>query len=51
MHVRRKPELNYVELKCESRWANVTIGLSCQVENTAYIAYTGTNEFIDVVSR
>ncbi|KAF9222537.1 hypothetical protein BS17DRAFT_783008 [Gyrodon lividus] len=32
-------------------WANVTVGLPCQVENTAYIAYAGTNEFIDVVSR
>ncbi|KAH7888578.1 hypothetical protein F5I97DRAFT_717186 [Phlebopus sp. FC_14] len=32
-------------------WANVTVGLPCVVENTAYIAYAGTNEFIDVVSR
>ncbi|KAJ8589322.1 hypothetical protein M405DRAFT_738777 [Rhizopogon salebrosus TDB-379] len=32
-------------------WANVTVGLSCQVENTAYIAYSGADEFIDVVSR
>lgn len=37
------------------RWANVTLGLPCMVENTAYIAYGGTDspggEFIDIVSR
>eukprot|EP00919_Chromeraceae_sp_WS-2016_P066795 GHVR01158001.1.p1 GENE.GHVR01158001.1~~GHVR01158001.1.p1 ORF type:complete len:204 (+),score=10.83 GHVR01158001.1:286-897(+) len=33
------------------RWANVTAGNACTVENTAYIAYAGSNEFIDVVSR
>ncbi|KAG1734736.1 uncharacterized protein EDB91DRAFT_1146585 [Suillus paluster] len=32
-------------------WTNVTVGLPCQVENTAYIAYAGTNEFVDIVSR
>jgi hypothetical protein len=36
-------------------WANVTLGLSCIVENTAYIAYGATDspggEFIDIVSR
>ncbi|KIJ67911.1 hypothetical protein HYDPIDRAFT_173663 [Hydnomerulius pinastri MD-312] len=32
-------------------WANVTVGQPCQVENTAYIAYAGNSEFIDVVSR
>ncbi|KAG1898016.1 uncharacterized protein F5891DRAFT_956275 [Suillus fuscotomentosus] len=32
-------------------WANVTVGQSCEVENTAYIAYAGNNEFIDIVSR
>jgi len=32
-------------------WANITVGQACQVENTAYIAYAGSREFIDVVSR
>ncbi|KAH0827508.1 hypothetical protein J3R83DRAFT_4221 [Lanmaoa asiatica] len=32
-------------------WANVTVGESCQVENTAYIVYAGAREFIDIVSR
>lgn len=32
-------------------WANVTVGQSCEVENTAYIAYTDSSEYIDVVSR
>jgi len=35
-------------------WANVTLGLPCEVENTPYIGYgfTGeTNEFINIVSR
>ncbi|KAF9244915.1 hypothetical protein BU15DRAFT_85758 [Melanogaster broomeanus] len=32
-------------------WANVTVGQACEVENTAYIAYAGSREFIDVVSR
>ncbi|KAG1867327.1 hypothetical protein F4604DRAFT_1776886 [Suillus subluteus] len=32
-------------------WANVTVGQSCEVENTAYVAYAGTNEFADIVSR
>ena len=38
--------------KCMGRWANVTVGQACVVENTAYIAYGVDNkEFIDVVSR
>jgi len=32
-------------------YANVTLGLACAVENTPYIGYAGTNEFIDIVSR
>ncbi|KIK37175.1 hypothetical protein CY34DRAFT_93215 [Suillus luteus UH-Slu-Lm8-n1] len=32
-------------------WANVTVGQVCEVENTAYVAYAGNNEFIDIVSR
>ncbi|KAJ7647414.1 hypothetical protein FB45DRAFT_893377 [Roridomyces roridus] len=32
-------------------WANRTSGESCTVENTAYIAYGGSGEFIDIVSR
>ncbi|KAG6334245.1 hypothetical protein ID866_4836 [Astraeus odoratus] len=32
-------------------WTNVTVGQPCEVENTAYIAYSGTSEYIDVVSR
>ncbi|CAK5281480.1 unnamed protein product [Mycena citricolor] len=32
-------------------WANATSGSSCVVENTAYIAYGATGEFIDIVSR
>ena len=27
------------------------VGQPCEVENTAYIAYTGDSEYIDVVSR
>lgn len=34
-----------------SRWANVTLGLPCVVENTAYISYGATDEYIDIVSR
>lgn len=38
--------------QCMGRWANVTVGQACVVENTAYIAYGVDNkEFIDVVSR
>ena len=29
----------------------MTLGLTCVVENTAYIGYSGTDEFIDIVSR
>lgn len=33
-------------------WANVTVGLKCVVENTAYIVYgTGNQESINIVSR
>ncbi|KAJ6609821.1 hypothetical protein B0H10DRAFT_2062615 [Mycena sp. CBHHK59/15] len=32
-------------------WANKTSGASCTVENTAYIAYGASGEFIDIVSR
>jgi hypothetical protein len=32
-------------------WANVTLGLPCMVENTAYISYGITDEYIDIVSR
>ncbi|KAG5637988.1 hypothetical protein H0H81_002349 [Sphagnurus paluster] len=32
-------------------WANKTLGVSCTVENTAYIAYEANGEFIDIVSR
>ncbi|KAF8891638.1 hypothetical protein BD779DRAFT_1512250 [Infundibulicybe gibba] len=32
-------------------WANVTLNDQCQVENTPYIAYGSTGEFIDIVSR
>ncbi|KAF8647165.1 hypothetical protein AX16_006995 [Volvariella volvacea WC 439] len=32
-------------------WANVTVGLPCEVENTAYIAYEPAGEFINIVSR
>ncbi|KZT26779.1 hypothetical protein NEOLEDRAFT_1177359 [Neolentinus lepideus HHB14362 ss-1] len=33
-------------------WANVTVGQTCAVENTAYIAYEdGGQEYIDIVSR
>jgi hypothetical protein len=36
----------------ERRWANVTAGASCVVENTAYTAYQPNgDEFIDIVSR
>jgi hypothetical protein len=35
-----------------NRWANVTAGSTCVVENTPYIAYgLGGDEFIDIVSR
>ncbi|KAH9485356.1 hypothetical protein JR316_0002264 [Psilocybe cubensis] len=32
-------------------WANVTLGNKCVVENTPYIAYGASGEFIDIVSR
>jgi hypothetical protein len=32
-------------------WANVTLGLPCVVENTAYISYGANDEYIDIVSR
>ncbi|KAJ7084299.1 hypothetical protein B0H15DRAFT_848562 [Mycena belliarum] len=32
-------------------WANKTAGNTCTVENTAYIAYGPSGEFIDIVSR
>ncbi|KAF5389484.1 hypothetical protein D9757_004301 [Collybiopsis confluens] len=32
-------------------WANVTEGEGCVVQNTAYIGYTASGEFIDIVSR
>lgn len=41
----------YTKLILGVRWANVTLGLPCVVENTPYIAYAGTSEFIDIVSR
>lgn len=33
------------------RWANVTLGQTCVVENTGYIVYSSTNETVDIVSR
>lgn len=33
------------------RWANTTVGQGCVVENTPYIAYSTSGEFIDIVSR
>ena len=35
----------------EFRWANVTAGNECIVENTPYIAYGVDLEFINIVSR
>jgi hypothetical protein len=32
-------------------WANATLGTNCTVENTPYIAYGASGEFIDIVSR
>jgi len=32
-------------------WANTTLGANCTVENTPYIAYGASGEFIDIVSR
>ncbi|KAJ3523185.1 hypothetical protein NM688_g8768 [Phlebia brevispora] len=32
-------------------WANVTVGLPCVVENTGYIVYSGSSEYVDIVSR
>ncbi|KAF7361974.1 Smr domain-containing protein [Mycena venus] len=32
-------------------WANATAGQTCVVENTGYIAYGASGEFIDIVSR
>lgn len=29
----------------------MTLGQACQVENTPYIGYAGSDEFIDIVSR
>lgn len=33
------------------RWANQTVSQSCVVENTAYIVYGASGEFVDIVSR
>jgi len=38
-----------LNFKC--MWANVTLGLPCVVENTAYISYGANDEYIDIVSR
>lgn len=39
-------------LNFQCMWANVTVGLSCAVENTAYIVYGPNNqESINIVSR
>ncbi|KAG1815923.1 uncharacterized protein BJ212DRAFT_1447001 [Suillus subaureus] len=46
-----EPPPNWQELADTSQWANVTVGQPCEVENTAYVAYAGTNEFVDIVSR
>ncbi|KAI0344561.1 hypothetical protein BDW22DRAFT_1427253 [Trametopsis cervina] len=33
------------------QWANVTVGEACEIENTGYIIYSGTDEQVEVVSR
>lgn len=33
------------------RYANMTAGQSCVVENTGYIVYSGNTEYVDIVSR
>lgn len=38
-------------LNFQCMWANVTLGLPCVVENTAYISYGANDEYIDIVSR
>jgi len=38
-----------LNFKC--MWTNVTLGLPCAVENTAYISYGANDEYIDIVSR
>jgi len=38
-------------LNNQCMWANATLGTTCLVENTAYIAYGADGEFIDIVSR
>ena len=38
-------------LNCLHRWANVTAGNACEIENTGYIVYSGSDEVVDVVSR
>ncbi len=43
--VSRGSELHFL------RWANVTVGLPCVVQNTAYTAYGPDGEFVDIVSR
>ncbi|KAI0373519.1 hypothetical protein BV20DRAFT_989308 [Pilatotrama ljubarskyi] len=46
--------LNYNGSVCLNNicmWANVTVGLPCVVQNTAYTAYGPDGEFIDIVSR
>lgn len=32
-------------------WANASLGTACVVENTAYVAYEASGEFLDIVSR
>ncbi|KAF9654016.1 hypothetical protein BDM02DRAFT_3086236 [Thelephora ganbajun] len=38
-----------LNFKC--MWANVTLGLPCVVENTAYISYGANDEYIDIMCQ
>lgn len=46
----RRPQTRILMVNI-SRWANVTLGLPCVIENTAYISYGVSDEYIDIVSR
>ena len=51
MCVFRKASRQITRADFAERWANVTVGEKCVVENTAYIAYTAGGEFAQIVSR
>ena len=46
-----RPQSVQSQLQLDSRWANVTAGSQCEIENTGYVGYGESGEFVYVVSR